>query len=428
MNLFNNQPKASVPQKAVGVSELNRDINELFDDCFGSIWVHGELADIKQSAKGHIYGTLKDENSLIKIVIFRSQIRRLLFEIEEGQKVILHGKLSVYAARGEYQIIVDDLRPKGMGDLRLAFERLKEKLKSEGFFDEERKKKLPYFPTKIGLITSAKGAVLHDMQSVFSRRSPWLKLVLYPVNVQGAEAKKDIQLALEFFNQKQNCDLIILARGGGSLEDLWTFNTEEIVYAISKSRLPVISAIGHQTDFSLSDFVADLRAPTPTAAAELAAPAKEDLLFQLDQLKNRMSQKISFQATQMSERVNQLKKRLRHPKERLTEQERELKALFLRLNLALEQKITVANHKVQAASHKINQFLFMLEAKEQKLLSLSNQLKALSPKRPFKKGFSLVYGPKGKLIKESQHLKKGDLIQITLAKGGLRANVKDLNS
>lgn len=264
-----------VQRKVFSVSELTTDLKTLLEDNFVSIWIKGEISNFKTYASGHHYFTLKDEKAQISCVMFKGHNRLLKFNIEDGLAVVIHGRLSVYEVRGQYQIIVDQMQPDGIGALQLAYDQLKEKLLQEGLFDAERKRKLPTLPTTIGIITSLHGAAIHDMMNVARRRYPNINIRIYPVKVQGEGSVEEIVTAINYMSENLACDVLIVGRGGGSLEDLWSFNEESVVRAMAQSRIPTISAVGHETDFCLCDFAADMRAPTPSAAAELAVPLKD---------------------------------------------------------------------------------------------------------------------------------------------------------
>jgi len=264
--------------KVVSVSDITRQIKQSLEQRFARVWVQGEVSNFKRHTSGHLYFTLKDESAQISAAMWRSRAANLLFLPEDGMKVIARGAITVYPPRGNYQMDVDQLTPVGIGELQIAFERLKRKLSAEGLFDESRKRPLPKFPERIGVITSETGAALQDIRTVLSRRFPAVELILIPVRVQGAGASDEIARALREMNRYGRVDVIIVGRGGGSLEDLWAFNEEIVARAIAASRIPVVSAVGHEIDFTIADFVADLRAPTPSAAAEMVVPDRAELL------------------------------------------------------------------------------------------------------------------------------------------------------
>ena len=277
-SLFDFQPQRQV----YSVSELTQRLKGLLETQFPDVWVAGEISNLRPATSGHLYFTLKDSNAQLRAVCFRSQARYLKFKPRDGVSVIARGRLSVYEARGEYQLLVELLEPAGLGALQLAFEQLKAKLAAEGLFDTARKKPLPVLPRTVGIVTSPSGAVIRDILRVLRRRYRNMNALLYPVRVQGEGAAQEIVQAIEHLNRRGGVDVMILARGGGSLEDLWAFNEEDVARAIAASRIPIISGVGHESDFTIADFVADLRAPTPSAAAELVVHRKQDFQAELE--------------------------------------------------------------------------------------------------------------------------------------------------
>ena len=274
------------------VSELSGEIRELFEQQFPDVWVTGEVSNFRAAGSGHLYFTLKDDTAQLRAVCFRSQSRYLKFKPQDGLAVIARGRLSIYEARGEYQLYVEFLEPAGLGALQLAFDQLKQKLAAEGLFDPDRKKLLPALPRVIGVVTSPTGAVIQDILRVLNRRFRNINVVIYPARVQGEGAAEEIAQGIEHFNRMVPVDVMIVARGGGSMEDLWAFNEEVVARAIAASEIPIISAVGHETDFTIADFVADLRAPTPSAAAELVVHLKQDFVDELDDQTRHMAQII----------------------------------------------------------------------------------------------------------------------------------------
>ena len=279
-------------RKVYTVSELTKKIRETLEVNFDLIWVTGEISNLRTPSSGHYYFTLKDKESQIKAVLFRPQLRFLKFLPQDGMDIICYGRLTVYEKRGEYQIIIEYLEPKGIGALSFAFEQLKEKLSKEGLFDQAHKKPIPFLPKRIGIITSPTGAAIRDMIQIIGRRFSNLEIYIYPVRVQGEEAPSEIVKAIYEMNQWGKVDVIILGRGGGSLEDLWAFNTEEVARAIFDSKIPIISAVGHEIDFTIADFVADLRAPTPSAAAELVVPDRTEITNVISSLSVRLNTRM----------------------------------------------------------------------------------------------------------------------------------------
>ncbi len=366
--------------KIYTVSELSSQIKSILEEQFGSLWLTGEISNFKAHSSGHFYFSIKDSQSQIQAVMFRGTNRLLKFKMEEGLEVIVNGRVTVYEPRGNYQIVVEYLEPKGLGALQLAFEQLKKKLEAEGLFEVARKKPLPFLPQKIGIVTSPTGAVIRDMLHVLKRRYPNIEILLNPVNVQGVGAEFEIAKAIDELNTFDDIDILIVGRGGGSLEDLWAFNTEEVARAIFRSKIPIISAVGHEIDFTLADFVADLRAPTPSAAAELAVPLKAELQLAIQNLKDR----------------------LKHPKRRLEELSQRVDELQERLKLA------ILNHY----SHL-----------KKEVAILRQTLQALSPLEVLKRGYSIVYKKGSGPIKNADQVDLQSELEIWLAQGRLEAYV-----
>ncbi|HEV2234216.1 MAG TPA: exodeoxyribonuclease VII large subunit, partial [Terriglobia bacterium] len=294
-------------RKILSVSELTLRVKGLFEKNFAEVWVEGEVSNFRPASSGHLYFTLKDATSQLRAVCFRNQARYLKFKPQDGISVIARGRLSVYEARGEYQLYVELLEPAGVGALQLAFEQLKAKLAAEGLFDPARKKPLPVLPRTVGVVTSPAGAVVRDILRVLKRRFRNMNVLVYPVKVQGEGAAKEISEGIEYFNRHSLADVMIVARGGGSLEDLWAFNEEAVARAIAGSKIPVISAVGHETDFTIADFVADLRAPTPSVAAELVVQRKQDYLTEIQDRARRMAHVFRFKLSEARERLTTLK-------------------------------------------------------------------------------------------------------------------------
>jgi exodeoxyribonuclease VII large subunit len=306
-------------RRILTVSQLTAGIKDLLESNLDEVWVEGEVSNLRLPPSGHLYFTLKDEKSQIRAVIFKMQRRYLRFELEDGQHVICWGRVGIYEKRGEYQLILDYVEPKGVGSLQLAFEQLKDRLAEEGLFDEERKRPLPVLPKRIGIVTSPTGAVIRDMLHILRRRFENIEVALYPVKVQGAGAADEIAQGIRYLGEKGGVDLIIVGRGGGSLEDLWAFNEEAVARAIFAAPVPIISAVGHETDFTIADFVADARAPTPSAAAEIAVREKGDLLRMLGDLMERMGRGKDHLLARRRDQVIGVAARIRDPRRRIEE-------------------------------------------------------------------------------------------------------------
>lgn len=382
------------------VSELTGYIKQLVDNdrLLSHVWVVGEISNYKAHTSGHMYFSLKDQNAVIKAVMFKTQNSRLKFRPEEGMRVIVRGYVSVYPPTGAYQLYVDDMQPDGTGALYLAFEQLKNRLEAQGFFDASRKKPIPRLPKAIGVITSPTGAVIRDITHILNRRYPNARVIIYGSAVQGAEAPPQLIKGIQCFNRLKNVDVIILARGGGSLEDLWPFNDEGLARAILASEIPIISAVGHETDYSISDFVADLRAPTPSAAAEMVMPEKEALKQELKSLEHRLPVALTHRLNNERERLLRLQnsRSLQRPLEMVNQKR-------LRLDM-LEQLL------VQHSRNRV-------ERTRASLQLAAGKLNALSPLTVLSRGYSVVHNLKGEVIKSSKNLKPGDLLQVTVKEG-----------
>jgi exodeoxyribonuclease VII large subunit len=382
------------------VSELNRYIKGLIhgDPCLRDLWVTGEISNYKHHRSGHIYFTIKESTSSLRCVFFRRENVRCPFQPSNGMEVILHGNISVYEPDGVYQLYVSEMEPAGMGSLYLAFEQLKRKLEEEGLFRSENKKPLPVIPRKIGLVTSPTGAALQDMLATMKKRFPHVHLLVVESLVQGSGAAADIVRALDFLNRRDDLDLIIIARGGGSLEDLWPFNEESVARAIYRSALPVISAVGHETDFTIADFTADLRAATPTAAAVAAVPDLSDLLMSLKQLRER----TAFALQRRLEREKQL---LDH-----TVSER-----FFRLP---GKKVRVSSEILGQLEIKLRrEIVRLLQYKGIKLVALNDKLESYSPLKVMNRGYSYCRDEDGNIIRSVKDIRVGQLLQLSFKDG-----------
>lgn len=441
------------------VSELNEDIKDLLEGQYGFLWVEGEVSNLRRPASGHVYFTLKDEKSQIRAVIFRPPYAGRIasgnapaaFDLEDGLQISCRARLTVYSPRGEYQLIIDRVEPRGLGALQKAYEQLKARLQGEGLFDVARKQAIPYLPGRIGIITSPTGAVIRDILHITARRFPAIPLVVAPVRVQGPEAPEEIIQALADLNRLGGIDVIILARGGGSLEDLYPFNTEGVARAIFASAIPVIAAVGHETDVTIADFVADLRAPTPSAAAELAVPLRENLLETLASLFRRLLQSKRRHDERLSHLVGELAKRLRDPRRILEDQrlkldyhsERMLSALSHHVTghrHALEQQASRLRHAGPAATVAKNRLSVdfygknmtsriknVMEISRQRLLAGQGALTALNPLGVLERGYSLTTKvPEGWIVKDAGTLTSGQDVRIRLAMGGFLARITEV--
>lgn len=390
----------------LSVTQLNTYLKSIIDgdSLLRSLYVVGEISNFTNHYRtGHFYLTLKDENCAVKAVMFASANRRLKFMPENGMKVIVRGRVSVFERDGQYQLYIDDMQPDGLGALNLAFEQLKNRLAQEGLFDERFKKPIPYRCMRIGVVTSATGAVIQDIRNVISRRYPLAEIILAPVQVQGASAAPQIVDAIERFNSGDYADVLIVGRGGGSLEDLWAFNEEIVARAVFKSRIPIISAVGHETDFTICDFVADLRAPTPSAAAELAVPdIREDIAF---------VQTVVYECeATLLQRVNDEKERLEMIKERLR---------YRSPSMLIDQKIQTVDTLMTSALLSVQR---KLDSETARLSSTAVRLDALSPLKVMARGYSIVTKDE-KVVASSKALKKGDRITVGFSDGERKCEV-----
>jgi exodeoxyribonuclease VII large subunit len=387
--------------QVVSVSSLVQLLQELVEENFIEVLVQGELANLSRPASGHSYFTLKDSKSQLRCAMFRPQARALRFLPQNGMEVICRGRVSIYPQRGDLQLIVEEIEPVGVGGIQLAFLQLQEKLEKEGLFAAQQKKPLPAYPQTIGIVTSATGAAIHDILNVLRRRSAGLKILLRPVRVQGEGAAEEIAAAIADLNYDGRAEVLIVGRGGGSREDLWAFNEEVVARAIAASKLPIISAVGHEVDMSIADLVADLRAPTPSAAAELVVKNRLDLERHLDQLDLRLEKQIRNRLDLLHSRLQGLQRRLRKPDERIRIQQLELQRLLLRMQQALQQ---------------------LLAEKSQQLSYLSGRLDALSPLKVLGRGYAIAKVLRsGEILRNPNQVQNGDLLGLQLEKGTVEA-------
>lgn len=391
--------KTGQEKKIYSVSELTRSISLLLEEAFFKVWVEGEVSNFVLHSSGHCYFSLKDAESVVACVIFRNTASKLSFNIKNGTTLVCSGRLGVYSKRGQYQLYVDAAEPKGIGSLQLAFTRLKEKLFKEGLFDEARKKPVPYLPESIGIVTSPTGAAIRDMFHVIDRRFANMHVILFPAKVQGRGAADDIIDGIKAFNRLKNVDVIIIGRGGGSLEDLWAFNEEAVARAIYDSQIPVVSAVGHEIDYTISDFVSDLRAPTPSAAAELVVRRKEDILGEIEVLTARLKQALQARAGMLNKHLEAIMQRY----------------AFKQPQFLVEQYRQRIDEYLRVLSQGLNH---LISIKQEKLKSLRGCLSALNPEAILSRGYSItaVY-PEGDIIKNAASVKQGARIKTRLAKG-----------
>lgn len=398
-------------QKVFSVAQLNEYIQRKLDNdgLLNQIAVRGEISNYKLYPSGHHYFTLKDENAALKCVMFKGNAFRLRFRPENGMKVIAMGKVSVYPRDGAYQLYCTAMAMDGVGDLYAAFEQLKQRLASQGLFDPAHKKEIPKLPGTIGIVTSSAGAAVHDMLRILKKRYPLTKVVLLPVRVQGAEAPGEIAAAIRYANAWKLADLLIVGRGGGSIEDLWAFNDERVAYAIYESQIPVISAVGHEPDVTISDFVADLRAATPSNAAELAVPDREALLQTLDSMENAMAASLNRQLKAARQHLNVLSasNALQSPTGYLKQKEKQLELLTNRLAAAQNRNIGQTR---------------------QRYISLVSKLDAMSPLKVLMRGYAMAQTETGTLVRSIEQVEPGEQIRISLSDGKLTATVVEKRS
>ncbi len=436
-------------RKTYTVSELNARIRGLLEGEFDDIWVAGEISGNRQATSGHCYFTLKDNQAQIRCVCFRNTLRYLRFKPQDGVAVLVRGHIDVYEARGEYQLLVDVIEPQGHGALQFAFEQLKKKLAAEGLFDASRKRPLPKRPRRIGIVTSPSGAVISDILQILSRRFPGLHIRVFPAVVQGEGAVEAVCRGLEFFSRSKWAEVVILARGGGSLEDLWTFNEEAVARAIVASAVPIISAVGHETDFTIADFVADLRAPTPSAAAELVICTRQELIEQMGIFEHKLLQATRYRIAISARRLHQqgverastvLHRKIGRSLQRVDEcdyalrqkirislaaRQRRLDELSRRLrNLDLRLRFAQARRRLDAAESKAAQILKLRLAQARgRLDPLVAHLTQLSPLKILDRGYAIVTNEEGKIVKEPADAPVGSSIDVRVSQGRLGATV-----
>jgi exodeoxyribonuclease VII large subunit len=435
--------------KVYSISELTEEIQELLEDHFDFVWVEGEISNFSTPASGHYYMVLKDDKAQIRAVMFRLQARYLKFLPENGMKVIAQGRLSVYAPRGEYQIILDYLEPMGVGALALAFEQLKKKLASEGVFDEKIKKPLPFLPQRVAVITSPTGAAIRDFLKIIRRRFANIEIVIVPVRVQGEDATLDMVKAIDMINRELRVDVIVLTRGGGSLEDLWAFNQEQLALAIRNSHIPIVSAVGHEIDLTIADLAADFRAPTPSAAAELLVVEKESLVNRLNDTKTRLVAAVVRNLKNLHQDLDYLAKDLKDPRKRLDEIWLRLDEIHVRLMrsmnlitrdrrirlntegraLMLQSPMNVIVSMKQRLDFQRNSLGRVMNSylmdKQSAFSLLKKGIMDLSPLSILKRGYSITRSlPEKIVLRDVSGVNRDDRVQVLLAEGGLQCRVE----
>lgn len=393
------------------VSELNSNMKKLLDSRPGlrDIWIQGEISNFKRNmTSGHIYLTLKDEGGVLKACMFKSSAASLTFRPEDGMKVTAHGRVTVYEQGGSYQLYIDKMLPDGLGELYAAYNKLLEKLKNEGLFDEAHKKPIPKYPKRVGVITSDTGAAVRDIINVIKRRFRYADIILYPSKVQGEGAAENVCRGIEFFNREKYVDVIIAGRGGGSIEDLWAFNDEITARAIFKSEIPIISSVGHEIDFTIADFVADLRAPTPSAAAELAVPSTESLLAELSNINKRMGSAVAKTLSEAEGKISYAEKLLSPM--RFTDR---IDSLALMLDSVSRRALSATEKTVESLSRSLSVHAAKLDS--------------LSPLAVLARGYAALSDEEGKTINSVSELKENMNINIRLSDGNAKAEIKEVS-
>jgi len=392
------------------VTEIARDIKRVVEQFIAPVWVEGEVSNFTISRAGHIYFSLKDQTAVLNCTIWRSQSLSIPFQIVNGMRLLVFGNITTYAMQSQYQLNVQQVRAAGLGSLYLAFEALKKKLSAEGLFDAERKKPIPLYPTRIGLITSESGAALRDFLQISRRRNPSIAIYIYPALVQGAEAAATIIAGIKLFNRLQNVDFIVITRGGGSLEDLWAFNEEPLVRAVAQSTIPIVSAVGHEVDFTLCDFAADLRAPTPSAAAEMTIPERSHILNLIEQTCNKMAQNIRMRLENFQKELDNISKRLflNRPWALLRQRIQRIDELEGRIVKAINSRILSAQVELD---------------------NIHKTLEVLNPRAIMERGFAIVYHwPDKKIIKSISEIAVGEQVSVELKDGEFQAKTELIQS
>ncbi len=388
------------------VSQLTRIIRAQLENTFFDVWVKGEISNFKKPSSGHAYFVLKDSTAQLRSVMFRPSISKVKFQVQDGMEVLLHGRVTVYEARGDYQIIVDAMEPVGVGALQLAFEQLKKKLKTEGLFEQEHKKPLPFLPRRIGIVTSATGAAVRDILKVLSRRFPNRHILIFPTSVQGEKAAPEIVNAIDLAEKWNETyplkpiDVLIVGRGGGSLEDLWPFNEEIVARRIFQCQIPIISAVGHEIDFTIADFVADVRAPTPSAAAEIVIPQFSELTNRIQMSRERLALGIDRKVDQLRLHLGHLSRRLVDPIQKIREARQRFTVFSERLSLAYKNRRTLARKRLE---------------------TIAQMLNSLSPLNVLGRGFSITEDGSGHILRSIKEVAPGSVLVTRLSDGVLRS-------
>lgn len=445
---MSSQPSQADTPQIRTVSQLNLDVQGYLEGGFALLWVEGELSNVKRPASGHLYCSLKDERAQVSAAMFRGRNRNLRFTPEDGTRVLVRARVSLYVPRGQYQLLIEHMEEAGEGRLRRAFEQLRERLFAEGLFNEERKQALPRYPNQIGIISSASGAALRDILQVLRRRCPGIPVLVYPAAVQGEDAPRQLRAALALAQRRRDCDVLILGRGGGSLEDLWAFNEEQLARDVAACALPVVSAVGHEVDTALSDYAADVRAPTPSAAAELVGPDMAAFERQWQALAQRLHRQMNRRLTRERERLDFLSRRLVRPEQQLRRYAQQLDELEGRLRRHTEHRLTLTRQRLDQLQRRLlsrdprgllrlaRQRLTslarrlraptprLLEQRRQQLGHLSQRLETASPLATLNRGYSITLKD-GQPLRSIQQAAPGDILRTRLPDGELIARVED---
>jgi exodeoxyribonuclease VII large subunit len=422
-----NAGQANAMAAAVTVSQLNRQVKKLLDQGMTRLWVEGEISNIVRPASGHLYFTLKDKNAQIRAAFFRQRQRGPTIGLKDGDQVLALGRVSLYEARGDYQLIVEQVEPAGEGALKRQFEVLKKKLAAEGLFDEECKQELPALPRRIGVITSPSGAAIRDIISILGRRFPSIPVTIYPAAVQGEAAPGELMAALDTAVRRDECDVLIIGRGGGSLEDLWAFNDEQLARAIANCPLPVVSAVGHEIDFTIADFVADVRAPTPSGAAEIVVPDRDDWLRAIGSLESRVARLGRRILEERAQTLDWLNRRLLQgsPRQRLSRQHERLREMQRRLAAAMREEFLRQGPRIDSLWRRLATTVQASVAASKHRLALSmRSLHSVSPLATLERGYAIIEdAATGKVLMQGSDTTPGSDVRARLAHGELVATV-----
>jgi len=439
------------PRKVYTVGEITAEVKRSVE-ALGIVWIRGEISNFKHHSSGHMYFSLKDDRAQLRAAFFRNSNMYVKFRPEDGLEVMVRGRLTVYEPRGDYQVIVEYMEPVGLGSLQLAFEQLKERLRKEGLFDEARKKKLPLLPAKIGIVTSPTGAALRDMLRILERRNASLHVLVYPARVQGQGAADEIAAGVRYFNTRDDIDVIIVGRGGGSIEDLWAFNEEAVARAVCASRISIISAVGHEVDFTICDFVADLRAPTPSAAAEMVSGARDDLKATVGSLARRALQAIRLDLERRRSKLQRLaaSRAFQAAPGRIRELQQRFDEAALRLGECVRRYLAAQRHRAQMLHVRLAKvdlsrivalsaralagcrnrleaaLLLRLEKERSRLGRAAGRLRALSPLAVLERGYAICRDARGNIMTDAARAAPGDLVAVRLAHGALDCRVQSI--